>query len=62
MFTKKPKPLPSTQCENYFFVVSFDKISSNILKNLPIKIFKLLRGLKTPPKICMVSLKVRFGL
>ena len=54
MFTKKPKPLPLTQSKNYFFLVSSDKISSNIKKNLPIKIFKLLGALKTPPKIFMV--------
>ena len=45
MFNRKPKSLSLTQSDNYSFVVSFDKISSNSKKI--IKIFKLLGGLKT---------------
>ena len=53
MLSKKANPLTSTQSENYSFVASFDKISSNDKKNLPIKIFKSFSGLKTPQKFVL---------
>ena len=47
---QEPNPLSLTQSENYSFVASFDKISSNN-KNLPIKFLKFFRGLKPPQNI-----------
>ena len=60
MFTKKPKPLSLTKSENYSFVASFDKISSNNKKIYLLKFSNFL-GISIPPppppqkKICMVS-------
>ena len=54
MFFRKPNPLLLTQYENYSFVATFDKISSNN----KVYLLKLLRGLKTPQKFCMEGKKV----
>ena len=50
MFTRKLKPLSLTQFENYFYTVFLTKFQAKI-KNLPIKILKLLKGLKIPKKL-----------
>ena len=50
-----------TQSDNYSFVASFDKISSNNKKNLS-KFSNYLRVSKHPQNICMVSKKSEFGL
>ena len=50
MFSRKANSLSLTQTENYSFGASFDKISSNDKENLPITIFKFIRGLNTSPK------------
>ena len=60
MFTKKPKSLSLTQCDDYFFVISFDIISCNN-KNL-LKFSNYLGVSKHPQNICMVSKKSEFGM
>ena len=50
MFTRKPKTLPLAQSENYFFVVSSDKISGNNKKIYLLKFLSYLRVSKHPTK------------
>ena len=58
MFTTKLKPLPLTQSENYSFVASSDKISSNIKKIHQLKFLNYLGVSKQPTKISMISEKI----
>ena len=57
MISRKANPLTLKQSENYSFVASFDKISSNTKKFYSLKFSNFLGVSKALQKICMVSKK-----